>query len=322
MICELVVKCVTLIALIHGLRILGRRVGPRASGLILGLPSSTAIVLVLCGRERGPAGAIEIAEASLLGLIAAVSLPLAYAQTVRQGWGLPASLTAAVAAYAVVASGLGYLRPGESSHQLAISCGSLLLASCVASRIGLPAAVAPHTAPSDRWAAIARTVIPVIYVTIVGIVSTTAGPRWTGLVSTFPSVSTVALAVTHLEEGAVSASRIARALPRANLSTAAFLAAFCFACPVCGLGWGMLCGYSAALINLVAIELIPRSLDLRFPLSLPDWQRQRATWHRIGVSRFLRYGSRSHFWSAAHHRARIRPPHRKHFSPHLEILPC
>ena len=53
MMCELIVKCITLIAVIHGLRFLGRRIGPRASGLILGLPSSTAILLVLCGRERG-----------------------------------------------------------------------------------------------------------------------------------------------------------------------------------------------------------------------------------------------------------------------------
>ena len=98
MICELIVKCVTLIAVIHGLRILGRRIGPRASGLILGLPSSTAILLVLCGRERGSAVAVEMADASLLGLIAAVSLPMAYAQAVRRGWGLPAALTAAIAA--------------------------------------------------------------------------------------------------------------------------------------------------------------------------------------------------------------------------------
>ena len=114
MIGELIVKCVMLIALIHGLRILARRIGPRASGLILGLPSSTAVLLVLCGREKGSAEAIEMADASLLGLIAAVSLPLAYAHAVRRGWGLPAALAAAVAAYVVVAIGLGYLHPGES----------------------------------------------------------------------------------------------------------------------------------------------------------------------------------------------------------------
>ena len=84
-------KCIVLIAVIHGLRAVGRRIGPRASGLILGLPSSTAIVLLLCGRARGCLVAAEMAESSLLGLVAAVSLPLAYAEAVRQRWRLPAA---------------------------------------------------------------------------------------------------------------------------------------------------------------------------------------------------------------------------------------
>ena len=95
--------------MIHGFRALGRLVGPRWSGLVLGLPSTTAIVLMFCGGEQGNGAATEMAESSLLGLVAAVALPLAYAQAVRHGWPLPASLMAAIAAYAWVASCLGYL---------------------------------------------------------------------------------------------------------------------------------------------------------------------------------------------------------------------
>jgi hypothetical protein len=322
MICQIVVKCVTLIAVIHGLRILGRRIGPRASGLILGLPSSTAILLVLCGRERGADGAVEMADASLLGLIAAVSMPLAYAQAVRRGWGLPAALTAAIAAYVVVASGLGYLRPGETMQRLGFSCGAILAATYLASRIGTPDPVAPRSWPSGRRTAMVRTIIPVIYVVIVGIVSSVASPRWAGLVGTFPSITTVVLAVTHMEEGAVSASRIARALPPANLSTAAFLAAFRFGCPLLGLSWGTLCGYAAALINLAAIELMPGLLRLRAPLQVLDRPlRQTAvTWMR--ASRVLRYRFHTYVRPAPRHLGRIRAPHRRHFAPAVEMLPC
>ncbi len=311
MIGELIVKCVMLIALIHGLRILARRIGPRVSGLILGLPSSTAVLLVLCGREKGSAEAIEMADASLLGLIAAVSLPLAYAHAVRRGWGLPAALAAAVAAYVVVAIGLGYLHPGESVARLGISCGSILVATFLVSRIGIPAESGPHVAPSRRRTALVRTIIPVTYVAIVGVVTSSAAPRWAGLVSTFPSMSTVVLAVTHLEEGAASASRIARALPPANLSTAAFLAAFRFGCPVLGLAWGTLLGYLCALINLAAVELVPRAHQLPYPLSLRRWRRQP-----------FRHGARPHFGMAQRPRGRIRTPLRRHFAPYLEILPC
>ncbi len=77
--CGLLVKCAVLILMIHGFRALGRRVGPRYSGLMLGLPSTTAVMLLLCGCERGDAAATRMAEANLLGLVAAVALPLAYA---------------------------------------------------------------------------------------------------------------------------------------------------------------------------------------------------------------------------------------------------
>ena len=252
-----------------------------------------------------------MADASLLGLIAAVSLPLAYAHTVRRGWSLPAALAAAIAAYVVVAIGLGYLHPGESAIRLGISCGSILVATYLVSRIGIPAESGPHASPSRRRTALVRTIIPVTYVAIVGVVTSSAAPRWAGLVSTFPSMSTVVLAVTHLEEGAASASRIARALPPANLSTAAFLAAFRFGCPVLGLGWGTLLGYLCALINLAAIELVPRSRRLRYPLPLRRWRRQP-----------FRHGARPHFGIAQPPRCRIRTPHRRHFAPYLEILPC
>src|SRR4051812_29891305 len=153
MITGLLVKCVVMIGVIHGLRFLGRRIGPRASGLILGLPSSTAILLVLCGREKGMVPAIEMADASLLGLIAAVSLPLAFARAVGSGWKLPAALAAAVGAYVAVASGLGFVHPPGSLQRLAICVGSILAASFLASRIRLPHDAPPHSPPSGRWTA-------------------------------------------------------------------------------------------------------------------------------------------------------------------------
>ncbi len=83
--CGLVVKCTALIVMIHAFRLLGRLAGPKWSALALGLPSTTAIVLVVSGCERGIAAATEMAGSSLLGLAAAVALPLAYAQAVRLG---------------------------------------------------------------------------------------------------------------------------------------------------------------------------------------------------------------------------------------------
>ena len=289
------------------------RMGPRASGLILGLPSSTGIILFLSGRERGSLGVSEMAEASLLGLVAAVSLPMAYAQAVRRGWRLPGAIGAAIAAYLIVASGLGSLHPGGPLGCLGIALGAILLTTILAARIDIPSATARGFARSPRWSSIVRTAVPAVYVVVVGIASGAASPRWAGLVSTFPSMTTVLLTVTHLEEGPAEASRIARTLPSANLSTAAFLAAFRFGCPLLGPGWATLVGYVAALMNLAAIELATAcgGLDRLFRTNARQLNPRRA----IGQPRPSRTGIRTHVRSSPRYLGRHSPSRRKQLRP-------
>jgi hypothetical protein len=320
MISELLVKCVVLIAVVHGLRAVGRRIGPRASGLILGLPSSTAIILFLCGRERGGPVAVEMARSSLLGLVAAVSVPLAYAQAVGRGWPLPGSIAAALAAYLAVATGLGSLQPAAAYQCLGISVGAILFASYLAGRIDGMIETPAGFRSSRRWSTLVRTAIPVVYVVVVGIVGSAASPGCAGLVSTFPSMSTVLLIVTHLEEGPAEASRIARTLPLANLSTAAFLAAFRFGCPILGLGWGTFFGYAAALINLAVIERAAGRDALR---KLLRARRRRSPGILPGSGhRRLRAGIRSDVRSTHDRFGRYRPSRRRRFAPHIEVLTC
>ena len=105
--CGLIAKCAVLIVLIHIFRALGRCAGPRFSGLALGLPSTTAVVLIFCGCEQGSSAATEMAESSLLGLVAAVSLPLAFTGSVRLGWPLWRAIAASVGGYMAGGGGPG-----------------------------------------------------------------------------------------------------------------------------------------------------------------------------------------------------------------------
>ncbi len=91
--CGLIVKCALLAVLIQVFRALSRLGGARYSGLALGLPSTTAVVLIFCGCERGSLAATEMAESSLLGLVAAVSLPLVFTTAVRLKWPLWGAIT-------------------------------------------------------------------------------------------------------------------------------------------------------------------------------------------------------------------------------------
>jgi hypothetical protein len=253
--CALLVKCVALIVMIHAFRTLGRLAGPSWSGLVLGLPSTTAIVLLYCGCEHGRGAAIAMTESSQLGLVAAVALPLAYAWAVGCAWRLPAALAASVLAYIGIASGLRCLPPIGNFARLLIAVSALVCAAYWAKRI--PASLAHQrrraasSSPTQTMAL--RTVFPVLYMVLLMIAAHLAGPAWAGLGSTFPSMSLAVLWVTHLEAGPLEASRIARVLPVGNLSTLAFLAAFRFSCAEIGVGGAMFVGYAAALGALLAI---------------------------------------------------------------------
>ena len=81
----LVVKAAVLFAWTRALREVGRRAGPHRIGLLLGLPSTTALALVACGHERGAGPAVVMADAGMLGLAAAVALPASYARAAEGG---------------------------------------------------------------------------------------------------------------------------------------------------------------------------------------------------------------------------------------------
>jgi hypothetical protein len=265
--CGLIARCAALIVMIHGFRVLGRLAGPRWSGLALGLPSTTAIVLIFCGCEHGSGAATRMAEGSLLGLVAALALPLAYAQAVRRGWPLPAVLAAAVAAYIGVASALAAFPQIGAVERLGIAGVALVFAAYWARRILVPAPrFGRNFVPPSTWRTmVLRTAIPALYVLFLAGVEQLAGTVWAGLMSTFPSMSLVVLLVTYLEAGPTQSTRIALVLPAGNTSTAAFLAAFRLACPQVGLGAGMLAGYAAALFALLIIEAIARRPDFFEP---------------------------------------------------------
>jgi len=311
--------------MIHGFRILGRLAGPRWSALALGLPSTTAIVLVICGCERGSAAATEMAESSLLGLAAAVALPLAYARTVRLGWRLPVALAAAVTGYLVVASTLGCLPAVGVLPRLGIALFAILSGSYWAGRLPIAEGSRAVASLSTFQAMAARTAIPATYVLVLGIAERVAGPSWAGLMSTFPSMSLVVLAVTHLEAGPAEASRIAKVLPAGNTSTLAFLAAFRLASTDTGLAGGTIFGYVAALAALLIIEGNDRILG--FIRLNTDKARQIGRIRVISLKTAIQAGlrlavfaSELHPQGAPRYHIRGRPRHRGRFAPHVETL--
>ncbi len=261
--CGLIVKCALLMVLIQVFRALGRLGGPRYSGLALGLPSTTAVVLIFCGCERGSVAATEMAESSLLGLVAAVSLPLVFTGAVRLKWPLWGAIGASVGGYVLVAAALGCLPAIGALSKVMVAGAALAGAASWVARIQEPQTRGNggRVRLSRVRTMVLRTATPVIYVILLGIFERLAGPSWAGLMSTFPSLSLVVLVVTYLEAGSGESSRVARVLPCGNSSTLAFLAVFRLVCKDAGVGWATVAGYGAALAALWVIQQFPSLME-------------------------------------------------------------
>ncbi len=284
----LMVRFAILVGMTHGFRALGRLAGPRWGGLVLGLPCSTAILLIGYGLERGVVHAVGTAEASLLGLVAAVAMPLVYAQAVGSGWRLPGAVSAAVGAYLVVAAGVSHAADGGAVGCLALSAMAVLSACHIAGRIQIATERNRQYAPSKLWLLGCRTLVPMAYLGFVMSIQESASDLLAGLLSTFPGMSLTVLVVTHLEAGPVAASRLAKALPPGNLSMLSFLAVFGFGCPQLGLAWGTALGYVAALATLVVVERLCRR-----PVFAPSGRLQMPS-RRLVARRWLATSVSSH----------------------------
>jgi hypothetical protein len=327
--CALLVKCAALIVMINVFRALGRLAGPRWSALALGLPSTTAIVLCYCGCEHGSGPAIVMAESSLLGLVAGVALPLAYAWATAYSWRLPSALAVSILTYVGIASALGCLPATGALARLGIAASALVCAAYSATRI-------PDSFPDQRRRAVSgsisrtmaiRAAFPVLYMVFLVIAEHLAGPSWAGLGSTFPSMSLAVLFVTALEVGPGEASRIARVLPMGNLSTLAFLAAFRFSCPEVGAGGAMFMGYAAAIGALLAITKTASRAQRVLGSAVrtvPAPGRDTVAWRVVTEAgpRGVRARTRSdiHAHPAAQLLLRRRPAHRGCFLPRVETL--
>lgn len=250
----LVVRILVTVVMTHGLRALGGRVGPRWGGLVMGLPSTTAIVLLFLGDERGSAFAVRATEGAILGLVAAVALALAYTFAAGHRQNTLGSLAMGVAVYVAAASALGQMTSLGVPSRLGVALAGVALGSVVARVLKVPGESTGRVSTSHARSLALRTALPVACVLTTTGLPGAVGERWAGLLSTFPSTFVAVIVITHLEAGPAAAVWTAQAFPRGNLSMIAFLAVVRLAAHRIGLAPAMGVGYLAALTTLFLME--------------------------------------------------------------------
>ena len=133
----LVLKLTLAPALVAAATRVARRVGPRAGGLLAGLPIVAGPIVVIYAVENGEAFAEEAAAAGVLGVISAVAFCTAYALTAKRA-GAAASLAAGSAAFAASTAVLSLVEP-PLAVSAAITFAVVGAASALLARIAPPA---------------------------------------------------------------------------------------------------------------------------------------------------------------------------------------
>jgi hypothetical protein len=316
----LFVQIAIMVAMTHGLRALGHVAGPRRCGLMLGLPSSTTLMLLYCGHEYGLGEAMAAAEASLLGLVAAAALPLAYAWAIRVAPRPLLAPAAALAAYVAVAAVSRSLPGVGVAARVGLSIAGVLVACSLARRVRIAGGEPrPSTGPWLRHLALG-TMVPGALLVTVRIIRAVGGASWAGLFTTFPAMSLAVLVATHREAGPAAACRMARAMPPGNLITLMFLTAFRLAGQRIGLGWGIACGYAIALATLLALEGLVRSAETDTPPRARTTPHLGAAATRGAFAPAAAPTNRARWWGCRSPIDRRRRRCGRRFAPRIEVI--
>lgn len=211
-------------AFVVGASVTARRLGPRAGGLVGGLPVVGGPILLVLAIVHDAAFAQRAATAALLGLISLTAFAVVYgAVAVQASW--PAALPAAWAAFAAGTAVFALLTDAvhvAPALGLALACLSFLLGARLLPDGGAEAA-GPAAPPS--WDLPVRAVTAAAMVLAITGLSSAFGSRVSGLLAPAPIITSILAAFTHAQAGAPTTLRLLRGM----LSGFFAFAAFCFA---------------------------------------------------------------------------------------------
>lgn len=248
----LLLKLVLTPALIAGASLAGRRWGPAVSGWFVGLPLTSGPIALFLALERGSSFAAAAALGSLAGAIAEAAFCVAYAFVAVRVSG-PIALGLASVAFAVAAVALQPLA-WSSTTAAASVCVSL----AVALRLVPSRAVRSAPPSPPRWDLPARMVIATALVLGITELAPAIGPRWSGVLATFPVYAAILTVFAH-RTGAAPAVAVLRGL---------LLGLFAFAAFFVVLGAlieraGGPAAFAAAIVSALAIQAASLALVVR-----------------------------------------------------------
>ena len=250
---SLVVLCKLALApaLILAVTLVGRRHGPRAAGLLVGLPITSGPLSVLLAYERGPAFAAGAARSGVSGALGVGVFCGAWALAARRaGWavGLAAGAVGVVAVHLVV-----------SAFPLGLALSGLLALAALGGLATVLLGDAATTGPAlalPSWELPLRLVVATAVVAGVSFTSASLGPARSGALASLPLITAVLGSFTHHRAGAQAVRQLLGAVTAGAISALAFSAVVARLLGATSTTFAYLSATAAALVSGVLVAYV------------------------------------------------------------------
>jgi hypothetical protein len=215
--CRMLIFKLLLTPIIIGLvSLAGRRWGPAVSGWLVGLPLTSAPVVLFLAVEQGRSFASAAAQGTLLGQISGASFCLAYSWiSLRLGWLY--SLLTGWCVFFILTAALEHVSvPLILAFLGAICFLAIVLKLLPASQQKVDLKNPP------AWEIPLRMLVATGIVLILTGVAGLLGPQLSGLLTTFPMYASILGAFSHRFQGSIAARRLLRGVVTGLFTFAVF----------------------------------------------------------------------------------------------------
>jgi hypothetical protein len=213
---DLIVKVLTAPVLVGSASLIGRRWGPAVSGWLLSLPMISGPVLAFLAVERGRAFTANAAFGGMLGLLSFALFCLIYSHACsRLGWFGSSTLALG-----------GFCLPALLFHGISVSV--IILFLCVVILLLVVAITLPRVPPQQtaarapEWEVPARIVVATASLLLITWAAEWLGPRLSGVLTSFPAITTVFASFTLKFYGAAATVRLLRGVVFGMFTLAGF----------------------------------------------------------------------------------------------------
>ena len=237
-----------------------RRWGPSIGGIVVGLPLSTAPIFLFLAIDQGLDFAERAAVGILFGLVGVAAFAMAYVLASRHlRW--PVSLALAAVAFFAASASAGQLPAGVFEAGLT-AYAALLMVVAFIRRPQLPAA----KVPSPWWDIWFRMGAAAALTLAITAAADRLGPLLSGIVGTYPVVTTVVTTFTHHHLGREAAIAMMRSSVLAWFGFVSCFLVIGMTLKSYGLAASLCLGALAAVATTVAVFWIDRRMSARAKL--------------------------------------------------------